>query len=228
MKITKDLFSTLPDFLQKLFTANGDEYAYQEPKNEDVGALKRAKEREKEEKQKALDEVSKLQTELEDIRKGAIPKGDVEALEKSYKEKISKLEGEYKGQLDSANSNLHKLLIDNKAIAIAQEISTSPELILPHIKARLTVDTQDGEATTRVIGGDGKITASTLDDLKAEFIGNEKFSSVIIGSKASGGGASSSNAGGASSSKSLSEMTATEEAKFANENPEAYQTMLNQ
>ena len=61
---------------------------------------------------------------------------------------------------------------------------------MPHIRARLSVDIRDGQPQTVVIGQDGKPSALTLDELKAEFASNQAFAPVIASSRASGGGAS--------------------------------------
>jgi hypothetical protein len=45
----------------------------------------------------------------------------------------------------------------------------------------------------RILDGAGKVSAASLDDLKQEFVANKDFSSIIIGSKASGGNAGKPN-----------------------------------
>ncbi|WP_223531259.1 putative metallopeptidase [Pseudomonas sp. GL-R-19] len=52
----------------------------------------------------------------------------------------------------------------------------------------------------------GKLSASTLDELKAEFANNTAFAPLIVGSKASGGGAGGAGHGGGAALK-RSEMT---------------------
>lgn len=167
-----------------------------------VGALKRAKDYEKSERQKVVKQVSDLQTQLDalteerdGILKGAIPKGDVEKLESSYKEKLAKREKELSDQIAALTGNLQTMLVDNVAQTMASRISKSPELILPHIKARLKAEFADGKATTRVLDKDGNPSAFGIEDLQKEMVANPAFAPIIIGSKASGSGAEGGHGG---------------------------------
>lgn len=167
-----------------------------------VGALKRAKDYEKSERQKAAKQVSDLQAQLEalteerdDILKGAIPKGDVEKLENSYKEKLTKREKELSDQINGLTGNLQTMLVDNVAHGLASKISKAPELILPHIKARLKAEYSEGKAVTRVLDKDGNPSAFSIDDLQKELVANPAFAPIIIGSKASGSGAEGGHGG---------------------------------
>lgn len=173
---------------------------------EDVGALKRAKEHEKKARQDAekqvkelLDRSEKVQEELDEIRRGAIPKGDVEKLEGSWKEKLTKLQTEMTGQLDAAYGTLQRLLVDNVAQSVAQKISNAPDLILPHVKARLKAEKTNDGYVTRVLDAEGKATALTVEELQKELTQDKRFAPIIIGSKASGGGASGGSGSGSAS-----------------------------
>ena len=95
------------------------------------------------------------------------------------------------------------------------------------IKARLDLEIADGVPITRVLDAAGKPSALSLDDLKKEFVDNKSYAAIIKASDANGGGAGPSSDGNGVPNKKLSEMTATEEAKFANENPTEYQRMVN-
>jgi hypothetical protein len=66
-----------------------------------------------------------------------------------------------------------------------------------------------------VLGPDGKPSAATLDELKAEFVANEAFAPIIAGSKASGGGAGGANSGRAAPpSANRSKMSLVERAAY--------------
>ena len=127
--------------------------------------------------------------EIEGMRKGAIKKDDVDALETSYKDKLQANEDKYKSDLEKANGSIKKMLVNNVAQAMAAEISNAPGVILPHILERLTTGDLDGETITRVLDKQGKPSAATIEDLKAEFRANDNFAAIIVASKASGGGA---------------------------------------
>lgn len=124
--------------------------------------------------------------------------GDVSALEKSWQEKYAKGIGEKDSELAALRGSLNKMLVDNVAVSLANELAVqgSAALLIPHIKARLEVDTSGGEPKTIVIGPDGKRSALTVEELKAEFAANQAFAPVLAGSKATGGGASGTGAGG--------------------------------
>lgn len=173
-----------------------------------VGALKRAKDYEKAERQKLAKQLSDLQARLDalteerdGILKGAIPKSDVEKLENSYKEKLARREKELSDQISALTSNLQTMLVDNVAQSIASKISTAPELILPHIKARLKAEFNEGKAVTRVLDKDGNPSALSIEDLEKEMVANPVFAPIIIGSKASGSGAEGGRSGSGAPSK---------------------------
>jgi DNA repair exonuclease SbcCD ATPase subunit len=190
-------------------------------------AEKHRKEAEKKAKDLA-DKLAEMEAQLEELRTGeSRKKGDVDALEKSYKEKITKLENDYKAQLQARDASLQTLLVDNVATSLAAKISTKPNVILPHIRSRLRVETVDGKPTTRVLDKDGQLSALTLEELEKDFLASDDFAPIIVGSKAKGSGAAGRLPGGGATKK-LSDMTATEEARFANEHPEDYKRMLEQ
>ena len=79
-------------------------------------------------------------------------KDDVEALERSYKEKLEKTASEYEGRINEAEGSLRNMLVDNVATKLANEISTVPDLMSGAISARLTTEIVDGKALTRTGG----------------------------------------------------------------------------
>ncbi len=165
--------------------------------DEDIGPLKRARDHERTNRQtaetklkEALSAVETAKEELDQMRRGAIPKGDVEKLEGSWKEKLSKTQTQYEERVRKAEGTVQRLLVDNVAQAIAAKISTAPELILPHVKARLTAEDTSEGFVTRVLDENGKPSALTIEELQKALATDKRFGAIIIGSKASGGGAS--------------------------------------
>ncbi|MEM1189936.1 MAG: hypothetical protein AAGI72_15495 [Pseudomonadota bacterium] len=177
---------------------------------EDTGALKRAKDHEKKQRQEAEDRARGLQEKLDAIDKdnkeakdkNARDKGDVEALEKSWQEKLTNRETELNGKIESLEGSLRTVLVDGKAEALAAELAIdgSAAALLPHIKARLATDMRDGQMTTVVLDKEGKPSALTVDELKKEIAGEKAFAPLIAGSKASGSGASGAGRGGGAAS----------------------------
>lgn len=211
--------------------AEGDGYTLDLTDYEDASALRRARDHEK---TKASDFLKKLEAaesqvltlteERDGLLKGAIPKKDVERLEGSYQEKLKKREGELQAQIDGHAKQIQTLLVEDVAVKLANEISTAPAVILPHIRARLRAEKDsNGNFQTKILDTAGQVSASNIADLKKEFVDNKDFASIITGSKGSGGGASGSNGGGGAKPTKLSDFkTATEESLFANAHPQEY------
>lgn len=231
LNVTNEEYDLLDDSLKTIYQKDGDGYKLPIEGLEDTGALKRAKEHEKERRQKAESELKEIKDQLtakEDeiinLHKGAVSKDDVEALERSYKEKLEKTANEYESRINEAEGSLRNMLVDNVATKLANEISTVPDLMSGAISARLTTEIVDGKATTRVLDQNGNLSALTVDDLKKEFIANEKFSSIIVGSNASGSGATGSG-NGSGASKKFSEMSESERVNLFKDSPEDYRKL---
>lgn len=173
------------------------------PQQEDVSGLK-AKVQElldekkaEADKRKAAEEQARLERE-EALRKS----GNVEELEKSWSEKYSRREAELTSALEAERTTLQGQIRDLTVGRTATEIATtlavpgSAKALLPHIERRLSVEQRDGKPTVVVLDAAGKLSAATLDELKAEFTNDPAFAPLIAGSKASGGGAGGAGKGG--------------------------------
>ena len=174
-------------------------------------------------------EAKRLKKEAEDLaqaeREGAARKsGDVEGLERSWSDKYNKLQSELGGQLEQERNSLQgqirDLTVGRTATDIASSLAIpgSAEALLPHIERRLSVEQRDGKPVVVVLDKEGKLSASTLEELKAEFANNAAFAPLIAGSKASGGGAGGAgNRGGAAKGNiggTKTERTAAIASKF--------------
>lgn len=190
--ISKDVYEKLTAEMKVLYVASGDDYALDveaSGSDEDPKELKRALDRERQEAKDAKKALKELQDSLEEgTTIDAKKKGDIETLEKSWNEKNRKLIDEHNAKVEKLHSYIKTTLLDNAAKEISA-IATSPSLLVPHAKARLTVDLDGDTPVVRVLDKDGKPSASTIDDLKKEFVANKDFSSIIVASKASGGAA---------------------------------------
>lgn len=152
-------------------------------------------------------EAKRLKKEAEDLaqteREEALRKsGNVEELEKSWSEKYSKREAELNGLLEQERGTLTTQIRDLTVGRTATDIATtlaipgSAKALLPHIERRLSVEQRDGKPAVVVLDQAGKLSATTLDELKAEFMNDPAFGPLIAGSKASGGGAGGAGKGG--------------------------------
>ncbi|ANF26028.1 hypothetical protein [Stutzerimonas stutzeri] len=197
------------------------------PQGEDVTGLKakleellgeskaaKAKAREAEEAAKKVAEES------------ARKNGDIDALENSWKEKLSKREQELLEQVNGYEGQVKQLTVGRTATELATELAVhgSAKALLPHIQARLSMDIRDGKPTVVVLDANGKPSAATLDELKAEFTNDPAFAPLIVGSKASGSGAGGAKpGGGAANSNPFAKgegFNLTEQARITRENPQ--------
>jgi hypothetical protein len=190
--LTKAEFDKLPEHFKTEYTADGDTYKLDVEGEEDTGALKRALLREKENAKTTKARLAEIEEELESLKTNdARSKNDVATVEKNLTAKFQKQADEtktqYEARINALTSHATKTLVDNKALEIASKISNAPNLILPHIKARLQASFEGDEPATVVLDKDGKPSALTLDQLRDEFVANKDFSAIIIASKASGG-----------------------------------------
>lgn len=173
------------------------------PQQEDVSGLKAkvdellGEKKAAEKKAREAEEAARLERE-ELARKS----GNVEELERSWSEKYSRREAELNGMLEqergTLSTQIRDLTVGRTAtdIASALAIPGSAKALLPHIERRLSVEQRDGKPVVVVLDQQGKLSAATLDELKAEFANDTAFAPLIAGSKASGGGAAGAGGGG--------------------------------
>ena len=134
-------------------------------------------------------------------------KGDFEQLHRSSEERYQATVKE----LESMRANVANEKRNNAAMKVATELAdgANAELLSEFISRRLKYH-DDG---VKVTDSSGDLTVSTLDDLKAEFKNDAKYSSLFKGNQSSGGGASGgSNSGGAAKVKSRAEFEALDPA----------------
>lgn len=197
------------------------------PQAEDVSGLKSKvqelldEKKAEAEKRKAAEDQARLDRE-EALRKS----GNVEELEKSWSEKYARREAELTGQLESTNSTLQGQIRDLTVGRTATEIATtlaipgSAKALLPHIERRLSVEQRDGKPTVVVLDAAGKLSAATLDELKAEFTNDPAFGPLIAGSKASGGGAGGAGKGGGAAKGNIGGTKEERQAAIASRFPD--------
>ncbi|MEO8640956.1 hypothetical protein [Pseudomonas sp.] len=173
------------------------------PQPEDVSGLK-SKVQELLDEKKAADKARKDAEEQARLEReeNARKSGNVEELEKSWSEKYNRREAELNGMLEqergTLSTQIRDLTVGRTAtdIASALAIPGSAKALLPHIERRLSVEQREGKPVVVVLDQQGKLSAATLDELKAEFANDVAFAPLIAGSKASGGGANGAGGGG--------------------------------
>jgi hypothetical protein len=186
--ITKADFDALPAHYQSEYNEKDGKYFLDIEGGEDTGALKRAKDREKAARIAAETKLNELEGELDTLKSD--PKArDVKSLETSWATK-------HANEIALKDIHIAKLsdfakatLADSVALSLAKEISTSPELLLPHIKARIVADLNGDKPVTKILDKEGKVSAFTLEDFKKEVLETPAYAAILIGSKAKGGSA---------------------------------------
>lgn len=206
LKYQLDTLEGLDESVQALYVEKDGKFVLgvdDLPPPEDVSGLK-SKVQELLDEKKAADKARK---EAEDQARldredAARKSGNVEEIEKSWSEKFNRREAELNGLLEqergSLGGQIRDLTVGRTAtdIASALAIPGSAKALLPHIERRLSVEQRDGKPVVVVLDQFGKLSAATLDELKAEIAGDSAFAPLIAGSKASGGGAAGAGNGG--------------------------------
>lgn len=206
LKYQLDTLDGLDDSVKSLYTEKEGKFVLGIeglPQPEDVSGLKAkvdellGEKKAAEKARKDAEEQARLERE-EAARKS----GNVEELEKSWSEKYNRREAELNGMLEqergTLSTQIRDLTVGRTAtdIASALAIPGSAKALLPHIERRLSVEQRDGKPVVVVLDQQGKLSAATLDELKAEFANDTAFAPLIAGSKASGGGAAGAGGGG--------------------------------
>lgn len=213
LKATLDNLEGLDENLHSLYVEKEGKFHLDVEGGDDLSGMKRAKDHERDARKNAEQKARDLQSKVDELENkiqglnddGHRKNGDIEALEKSWQDKLAKREGELTAKIDSLTGNINTLLVDNEAERMASEIGIegSREILVPHIRSRLAVQERDGRMETIVNDKDGKPSALSLQELQKEFTDNPAFAPVIVGSKASGSGANASkNSSGGSAAQS--------------------------
>lgn len=182
--------------------------------------------KERELRKAAEDRLAALEAERQQvIDDNARAKGDVESLEKSYLERIAKLNEDSSGQVSTLQKQIYDLTVGQAANNLANELSIKGSAIalLPHIQNRLSLEqAEDGQQKIRVLDANGNKTGMTLEDLKQEFRSNEAFKPLIAANGASGSGANGANGSAGQVNKSASDMSEADRLKLYNEDRDLY------
>lgn len=234
LKYQLDTLDGLDDSVKSLYTEKEGKFVLGIeglPQPEDVSGLKSKVEEllgEKKAAEKArkdAEEQARLERE-EAARKS----GNVEELEKSWSEKYNRREAELNGMLEqergTLSTQIRDLTVGRTAtdIASALAIPGSAKALFPHIERRLSVEQRDGKPVVVVLDQQGKLSAATLDELKAEFANDTAFAPLIAGSKASGGGAAGAGGGGGAAKGKIGGTKEERQAAIASRFPDLPQS----
>lgn len=206
IKLTEEEYKKLSKDLQSEYAKDGDDYVLklEDSDGEDLSNLRSAKDHEKKKRQEAEKKIKDLQKEKDDLEEkyeqlessgtGAIK--DKEALEKSWKTKLEKTEAKLKAEVDKRDSQIRKIMVEDKAREIAARISTTPKAMERILRDRITIEEDGEEFAIRILDKDGKPSALSVTELEKEMLSDKELSGIIKGSQASGGGAEKGGQGG--------------------------------
>jgi hypothetical protein len=221
-----DSLENIDETLQGLYEQTDTGYQLKvtgipEPEKEDLSGLKNKVDELLREKKAASQKAREAAEEADAARLEAAKKGnDTEALDKSWQEKFNAREVELKKELDELSGTLVKLTSGQTATKIAAEIAVqgSADVLLPHLERRLRTEFRDGSPVTVVLDKDGKPSAMSIDELKAEFQNSAAFAPLIVGTKANGAGRTGGNesSGAGVNEVSRSEFDRMNQAQRAN------------
>ena len=221
-----DSLENIDESLQGLYEQTDTGYQLKvtgipEPEKEDLSGLKNKVDELLREKKAASQKAREAAEEAEAARLEAAKKGnDTEALDKSWQEKFNAREIELKKELEELSGTLVKLTSGQTATKIAAEIAVqgSADVLLPHLERRLRTEFREGSPVTVVLDKDGKPSAMSVDELKAEFQNSAAFAPLIVGTKANGAGRTGGNesSGAGVNEVSRSEFDRMNQAQRAN------------
>lgn len=197
LKFILDSIADLDPAVQALYVQDGGKYRLDIDGYQDPAALLRAKQHEKEAHQATKDQLKALKEQVDELQEqldaAKAPKGRKDdaqaALEESWKKKLSDKEKELQATINQLTGYLERTHKDDVAMKLASELSDTPHLLLPFIKERLKFELGSSGPETRVLDGEGNLSASTVEELAKEFKTNAQYAAIIRGSQATGGGA---------------------------------------
>lgn len=179
VKIKKEVFDALPDEVKEHYKEEKGEYVLETEGGEDVGALKRAKDRIQQDLADAKEELRTLKqnTNVEDVVK----------LQKQYDTQLAEATAASAKRIEVLENQISKGMIEGTAKDIANALTKHTSLLMPHIKSRLSVEFKDGEPKLVIKDAEGKASEMGAADLQKEFYENKEFSAIITASNANGG-----------------------------------------
>lgn len=218
LKLELDKLDGLDDAVKSFYEEKDGKFRLKVDGVPDVSGLKNKVDQLLTEKKEADRKAKESAEAAEAERQAALAKsGDIDALRQSYEAKLTKREKELMDQLSGLQSQVHGLTVGQTAMAVAVELAMdgSSDVLLPHVKQRLSMEIVDGQAVTRVLDKAGKPSAMTVEELKTEFAANPAFAPIIKASKAAGGGASGGNNSGGGAPKSKASLTGAQSERVA-------------
>ena len=232
--ISKEVLATLEESVQSEYTVDGDTATLNiegdtAPTFAKIASLEKKRSIEVEHRKTAEAKVkesderaAKLQLDLE---AAGDDNGELAKIKEAHASELEGMRAERAAQDTAIKTSRNAAMIAEEANGFASgnfvDAPYGAKYIAGEVSKRLSVEEVNGQAVVRVTNADGSPSTASIGDLHKEFLDNEAFSPIIKAKAGSGGGATPSQSGGATPKK-ISEMSATEEAAFERDSPEAY------
>lgn len=185
-KLSKSEWEILADPVKGLYKVDGDSYildfedkAFETLKDENAVLKAEKAKGDAEEAARIAAAEERGRKKAEEEYKQAKADKNVEAIEASWTKKYGELEVKLKAAEDAHQVFARKAMIDSAVVEMANRISTTPELIYPHIERRLDLDFSGAEPKLFVKDESGLRSALTLQELEKSFVDNSKFATII-------------------------------------------------
>ena len=190
LKLEVESLDGMDENLQSLYEEQEGKYRLKVDGLPDVEKVEGKRKIEAEHRKKAEARAAEIEEELNGLRAklesietdGHRKKGDVEALEKSWQDKLSKREQELMSELETRDGWLKQQMVTGVANSLAAEIAVqgSAKALIPHIERRLSMEIREGNPSTVVLDSEGKPSANTVEELKTEFVNDPALSLIHI------------------------------------------------
>lgn len=188
---------------------------------DELGVIKRALAREREDKIAAKIALEQLQATIDASGKStAIKDKDIEKLTRSHDKDLEK----ERKKTTSRDRYIEKQLIDAQVNALSSKLALKghEDVLAPHIRSRLQVNLTGDEPELEIFDDHGRV-GLTVEELEKSILDTESFAPILSGSKATGSGASGNqSAGGASTAKKFDEHSGAELVALRRNDPAAY------
>jgi hypothetical protein len=230
INITKAEWEALSEVQRQLYVVDGDGYKLPLAENDDPSALRRARDRERDDAKQLRADLLTLKNQIAELEgKTARETGDVKALESSWQKKFTDRETELNGIIDGFKQAIGKSLVEQAMSTVSAAVTAKPEhaaLLKPHIAGRFDVVFDGNAATLKIKDKEGKPSALSLDDLQKEILADPTFGTIVVASKASGSGAAGGNGGkGGGAAKKFGELSEAERVALFRENPTEFKRL---
>lgn len=239
MKLKKILANLdgLDAAIAALYEQKADGKFHLDVEDEDTGALLRAKEHEQglrkladQTAATATADLTAAQTRIAELERAQ--SATTVELRADHERAVAALTEKFTKERAALEGSVKKIYVGDVANRIATEIAVdegAAELLGDRLRSRLVVEMVNGEPVTRVLAADGTASNMSPDDLKAEYLSNQKYAAILRASDASGGGASGGGSkGGGAAGKKLADLGDAERNKIRTENPAEWTRLVDE